>query len=272
MAHRENNKTYINLGCGNKYLSSWYNYDFTSKSDEVIACDIRKSIPLSDNCADLIYSSHFLEHLTYEEASATLLECKRVLKKNGILRIVVPNLEFYVNLYLASLTDNREYPERHLWFIAELIDQMVRVKEGGIKAQLIESENHKFIQWLEPQANSEIKAIINNRVNSTDKISSLKPQLKSRRFRILMYLARVLCRFNIETEDIEKYTFINKGELHRWMYDELSLSNKLRVTGFREIKIMEFNESYVTNWAEFNLDGENGCEYKPGSLYVEARK
>lgn len=272
MALRENNKTYVNLGCGNRYLSSWYNYDFTSNSNEVTAYDIRKKIPLSDSCADLIYSSHFLEHLTFEEASVTLLECKRVLKDNGILRVVVPNLEFYVNLYSRSLTENCEYPERHLWFVAELIDQMVRVNKGGIKAQLIESGSQSFIQWLEPQANSEIKAIINKRVNNIDRSRNLKTQKMSRRLRILKYLARVLCRINLETNDFENLNFIKTGELHRWMYDEVSLSNKLRDSEFREIKIMKFNESNVPNWAEFNLDGENGCEYKPGSLYVEARK
>ncbi len=56
------------------------------------------------------------------------------------------------------------------------------------------------------------------------------------------------------------------------MYDEVSLPNILREIGFREIKIMKFNESNISDWATFNLDGENGCEYKPGSLYAEALK
>ena len=179
MALEENSDVYVNLGCGNRFLSNWINLDFTSRSSEVIACDIRKSIPLSDNCADLIYSSHFLEHLTYEEASETLLECKRVLISDGILRVVVPNLEHYVNLYSKSLSNNRGYPERHLWYVAELIDQMVRVKQGGIKAELSKRGSQKFIQWLEPKANTEIKAIINERINGSDSLnSSIMPPKK----------------------------------------------------------------------------------------------
>ncbi len=273
VTHKENRKIYINLGCGNRYLSNWYNFDYTSRSSEIVACDIRKSIPLSDNCADLVYSSHFLEHLTYEEARTTLLESNRVLKNNGILRVVVPNLEYYVNLYAKSISDNRDYPERHLWNIAELIDQMVRVKQGGIKAGLIERGSKSFIQWLEPQANSEIKAIIDKRINGSDKLSSsLMTQKKSHRLGILKFLTRLLCRLKLETEDIQYINFLKTGEVHRWMYDEVSITVKLRDTGFREIKIMKFNESYISDWAAFNLDSENGLEYKPGSLYAEARK
>ena len=88
----------------------------------------------------------------------------------------------------------------------------------------------------------------------------------------MKFITRVLCRLRLEPEDFQYLNFIKTGEVHRWMYDEVSLPNILREIGFREIKIMKFNESNISDWATFNLDGENGCEYKPGSLYAEALK
>jgi predicted SAM-dependent methyltransferase len=53
--------------------------------------DMTQYIPFPDNFVDLIYTSHFLEHLTYEEGAAFLKECYRVMKPGAIMRTVVPD-------------------------------------------------------------------------------------------------------------------------------------------------------------------------------------
>jgi SAM-dependent methyltransferase len=63
------------------------------------------------------------------------------------------------------------------------------------------------------------------------------------------------------------------GVQHRWMYDRFSLSRLLDRCGFEDMRVMAPTESGIDGWAEFHLDTEpDGAVYKPGSLYVEARR
>ena len=64
--------------------------------------DLNYGLPFPDEFADFIYSSHFLEHFTQKGGVAFLKECNRVLKSGGIIRICVPDLEKYVQLYLGG--------------------------------------------------------------------------------------------------------------------------------------------------------------------------
>jgi len=65
----------------------------------------------------------------------------------------------------------------------------------------------------------------------------------------------------------------SRGETHQWMWDRVSLPHELEVAGFTDPRIMTNTESQIPDWRGFGLDETaDGQEYKPGSLYVEARK
>jgi ubiquinone/menaquinone biosynthesis C-methylase UbiE len=66
---------------------------------------LRKGLPLSDETVDFIYSSHFIEHLSYSDSIKLLKECYRVLKRGGWIRVVVPDLQVITNKYLKGETD-----------------------------------------------------------------------------------------------------------------------------------------------------------------------
>lgn len=93
----------VYVGCGHHRLNGFLHVDvniFKSKSGPPdILADISTSIPLSDNSVDLIFSRGTLEHLTYRELINHLLECQRILKKDGCVRMVVPNFEMWINEY-----------------------------------------------------------------------------------------------------------------------------------------------------------------------------
>lgn len=118
----------VNLGCGLQALPDWINLDISyniwlSKHPAlknllykiglmdkrsydhkwpkyIKRYDIRKRLYFEDNSIDFIYTSHFIEHITKEEAVMILKECYRVLKPQGLIRIVVPDLEIYAKRYL----------------------------------------------------------------------------------------------------------------------------------------------------------------------------
>jgi predicted SAM-dependent methyltransferase len=58
-----------------------------------------KGVPVNSDNADIIYCSHFLEHLTKNDGQYFLEECFRSLKKGGLLRIAVPDLDFAFAMY-----------------------------------------------------------------------------------------------------------------------------------------------------------------------------
>lgn len=61
--------------------------------------DVTKKWPFNDESFEAIYSSHVLEHLTLRGARICLTESYRCLKKGGVLRILVPDLDAYINDY-----------------------------------------------------------------------------------------------------------------------------------------------------------------------------
>ncbi len=148
----------INLGCGLTVCKGWFNIDGSLNAlvaslpktlhpvmykltgakrhfSKLEYCrllgdhyfihhDLSRGIPLKNDIADYVFSSHFLEHLYREDALRLLKECYRVLKKGGLIRISVPDLEFAVSLYSSGqkkrmlekyffVEDNRSHYARH---------------------------------------------------------------------------------------------------------------------------------------------------------------
>lgn len=77
-------KMKINFGCGGNLLDGWINKD--------AECDIRKPLPFADGVADRILAEHVCEHVTHQEAWSFFVECKRILKLGGVLRVAIPDV------------------------------------------------------------------------------------------------------------------------------------------------------------------------------------
>lgn len=104
----------LNLGCGGDLKPGWINVDLwldstdpTSEGSEAIFInyDLRREIPLDAGSCEIIYSSHFFEHLDYEVALRQLRECYRMLKPNGTFRISLPNFKGACRAYLNNDAD-----------------------------------------------------------------------------------------------------------------------------------------------------------------------
>ncbi len=62
----------------------------------------RKRLPFSDDSVDYVYTSHFLEHFKRFEARSILAECYRILRKGGVIRVTLPDLEILAKKYLEK--------------------------------------------------------------------------------------------------------------------------------------------------------------------------
>lgn len=112
----------LNLGCGAQVIPGWVNVDYflgarlmkipffqslnkkmklfnLSWDKNIYLHDLTHIFPWSDSSIDIIYSSHTLEHFSKEDGRRFLSECHRVLRKNGIIRIIVPDLKKVVTAY-----------------------------------------------------------------------------------------------------------------------------------------------------------------------------
>ena len=129
----------INLACGGKLceLEGWINADHHPSSKIVLNIDLLKKFPFDDESFDVVYHAQFLEHLSYENGIKFLKECRRIMKKNGILRVVTPDLKNQALEYIKQLKQVMENPTdknaltRYNWIRLEMLDQLTRNEQGG---------------------------------------------------------------------------------------------------------------------------------------------
>jgi predicted SAM-dependent methyltransferase len=93
--------TKLHLGCGQNLLPGWANIDFSGHKD-AIHHDLTEPLPIADGSVRFIYSEHFIEHISRDQARALLAESHRVLAPGGTLRLSTPNLRALVDEYLAG--------------------------------------------------------------------------------------------------------------------------------------------------------------------------
>jgi SAM-dependent methyltransferase len=88
----------------------------------VLVHDVRKPLPFPDNSLSVVYASHLLEHLHFEEGQRLLKECYRVLLPGGVVRMVVPDLRVIMEDYLAGKKDEAPYGDRVTANAADLVN------------------------------------------------------------------------------------------------------------------------------------------------------
>lgn len=105
----------LDAGCGDGGLAKFmqdalgtsaYGIDISKKGIEIAnkkgvkakVCDLSTEIPFENNYFDLIIANELIEHLA--DPDKFLKECRRVLKKDGIILIATPNLSFWLNRLL----------------------------------------------------------------------------------------------------------------------------------------------------------------------------
>ncbi|HYG23660.1 MAG TPA: methyltransferase domain-containing protein [Verrucomicrobiae bacterium] len=267
----------LNVGCGDRFAKGWLNVDFHPVSKSVKRVNLLAGLPFSDNNFDVVYSSHVLEHFSRDAAEGLAREMHRVLKPNGIIRVVVPDLEQTCREYLRILeqaTTSANARSQYEWIMLELLDQLTRVHPSGLMAA--------FFERLSKSNNEEMIAYVQSRTENTPLIF-VRPKTRAERVRDLS-LPKMLTKLVYVYIALVKRLFPGRlrdaivdasrvGEKHRWMYDRFGMTLLLQSVGFRDITFLSANESAIPDFVTDHLDTlPDGRPYKNVSLYAEARK
>ncbi len=264
---------YLNLGCGSHYHKDFYNIDFYKVGEGVQEFNLLKGIPYPKEYFDVVYHSHILEHFTKRKGEFFMSECERVLKKGGVLRVAVPDLEQIVRQYLEKLETVRKRSTdlskaEYDWAMIELYDQATREYGGGLMGEVWSQSSIINEKQVSDRMGYEFTYYRNKILASNFKESRLP--LSKKIINKFVALCKKVLRKNTE---FQRMIQVNKsGELHKWMYDSYSLSELLKKTGFRDVKVLNAFESQINGWEDYRLDVVDGQVRKPDSLFIEAIK
>lgn len=108
------NKRFYNIGGGgnSSFHSAWSTIDFTSEWYKGSKHDINfdlfslKEFPIEEDSAEIVYSSHTIEHINDKAAQNMFNESFRILKPGGTIRITAPDVDLD---YRAYRDNDRNY-------------------------------------------------------------------------------------------------------------------------------------------------------------------
>jgi hypothetical protein len=225
-----------------------------------------------------------LEHFQSDEASYFIKDIKRVLKDDGILRIVVPDLEQIARLYLSLLEECKTKPtqetiDKYYWILMEMFDQVSRNKAGGNMIEWWQKNPIPAKDFILTRLGAEFENFLFEK-ESSKSISIPRPNIfikNSIKHSIISKIRSFLKKNKISNESISQEQQIGRfrlsGEVHYKMYDSFSLKKLLEDFQFREIRICDASESRIFQFLSYQLDiDEQGRIRKPDSIFVEAIK
>lgn len=264
----------INLACGGKLCreAGWINADHNPSAKAVMALNLLRPLPFHDNTFDIVYHSQFIEHLPHDKAFSFIRECHRILKPNGILRLVTPDLKNQAAEYLRNLEAVLNSPNdesarlRYDWIRLEMLDQLTRHASGGDMVNFLNLSGRGVRDYLCERMGRSGENLI-PAYESAKKGMSLKAIVSLIKGYAIASLNKII------PEALRVGRFRLSGESHLCMYDEYFLSILLAKSGFENIEKVGAKESRIPNWDMTQLDcdkqGNPDCE---ASLFMEAVK
>lgn len=269
-------KNCVNLACGSVYLNDWLNIDYVPHSSAVKKANLLKQLPIADKEVNVVYSSHFLEHIPHELVSDFLAECYRITQIGGYIRLVLPDWEEMCSTYLAYRKKNQH--KKADFLMIAMLDQCVRREVGGqlgayynrLKSdpskhkEMIEFVEKRTGQDLSQNKNSDKKNYLFNIIRNPKKVFNKAERLYIRT--VLALLPTSFRQSNVSLTDT--------GEKHAWMYDFYSVKKYLLNAGFNDVQKMSASTSSINEFPFFPLDLKENGEPRKGihSMYIEAVK
>ena len=171
-------KLYVQYGCGHSAPKEWVNFDSSptlriqkipligqllkGRLNTVFPASVRygdiiKGLPVDENSCDGVYCSHTLEHLSLQDFKVALKNTHTILKKGGIFRCVVPDLEFSAREYIKSLDAGNNLASLEFMGRSTLLG--VEKRSKGLKGLLNSflGNSHHLWMWDGKSLSEELK-------------------------------------------------------------------------------------------------------------------
>jgi len=266
----------VNIGCGQVAHPAWLNLDSHPAGPHVRRCDLRHGLPCESGSVAMCYSSHVVEHLSPREAAAFLAEQHRALRRDGIVRVVVPDLETICANLVRFVDESRRgisgAEDRLAYTYLELFDQTLRTCSGGELLAMWRACPPGLEEFVRSRSGDVLPP-------SSQPAPNSRPALTDRLVRAWRRAREaVLAAFGFGLfgsagwRAVREGLFRQRGEIHRAMYDEVRLARMLETAGFRDVRRVGPTESGLPGFDAYELDAVSGRPRKPDSMYLEARR
>jgi predicted SAM-dependent methyltransferase len=87
----------IHLGSGPRQMQGWANLDIAGKGN--LIWDLRKPLPLAPGSIRLVFTEHFIEHISREDGEKLLAHCWQAMAPGAVVRISTPDLRAMIRDY-----------------------------------------------------------------------------------------------------------------------------------------------------------------------------
>lgn len=252
-------KRFYNVGAGSFFHPCWTNIDYMSDWYESNNTLTRKGIhydlfslepiPVDDGTAEIVYSSHTIEHIKDEHAQFFFNEAFRILKLDGIFRITCPDIDLH---YAAMMKNDLDFYYWRNWYRNE--------------------SDYKRIMLNRPLDNASIEQLFLQRfatassILHADGIKETINDLELRRiFKELTYEEALNYCCNKCPIDIQKKY---PGNHTNW-WNRNKVIRLLKEAGFENVSVSGYGQSQTPVLRNTNLFDSTHPKI---SLYIEAKK
>jgi hypothetical protein len=265
----------LNLGCGAKAPRGFINIDLGTVPG-AIQHDLTRGIPFPDSSFDLVYHATMLSQLRPVDVAPLMIECRRVLKPGGVLRIATEDLEQMCRIYLEKLeaawAGDMLSAEDYDWMILELYDQASRERPGGDMAQFLARDPLPNEAFLRSRIGEQVRHFI---AGARAAARRLQQEAATRRWSTrvqplaIARAAQTVLRGERRAFDIGCFRLYG-GEVSHRMYDRFSLRRLFLQAGFSGVALRGIQDSYYPEWSDVNLDvTTSGAAARPHTLIME---
>jgi len=252
------NRRFYNIGAGSFRHPAWTNVDHKSEWYRVVqekGIDIDwdllslTPLPVQDDSAEIVYSSHTIEHIINEAAQNMFNESHRILRKGGVFRVNTPNIDLDFRAYKEN--------DRHFFYWIDWYSTPKACQRIKLNRPLNEASIQQIFLWHFASSVSTLHAD-----GSPERITD---EELDRIFREMEYEEALnYCISKCSLEVQKKYP----GNHINW-WNKNKLFRMLRNAGFDNIYVSGYGQSFspvLRNILTFDNT------HPKISLYVEAVK
>ena len=254
-----NYKRFYNVGAGSFYHPYWTNVDYISdwykNNSQLTAKGIHydlfslKPIPVNDDVAEIVYSSHTIEHIKDEHAGYFFSEAYRMLKNGGLIRITCPDIDLH---YRAYVNDDIEFYYWRSWYSKQKDYERIKMNAPLDEASI----SQLFLQRLSTAASELHMDGAKERISDAE----LKKVFSEKKYEEALDYCCDRCTIDIQ----KKYP----GNHTNW-WNRNKVIRMLNKAGFKDVYVSGYQQSQSPVMRDNTLFDSTHPRI---SLYVEAIK